>query len=206
MKPFFFFLAVSLILVACKPGADTSDEPLPILGQSTITEDGDTLLHQIPDFTFMDQDSNLVTPETFAGKAYVADFFFISCPTICPTVKQQMLRIYDRFEGEDRLAFLSHTIDIKYDTIPRLKKYAQNLGVETERWHFVTGEKEDIYGIANDYFSIAIEDPDVPGGYDHSGRLILVDPDRHIRSFCNGTDSAEVTQFMEDIELLLEEI
>jgi protein SCO1/2 len=206
MKPSFFLLAASLILAACSTGIDTSDEPLPILGQSTITEDGDTLLHQIPDFTFMDQDSNIVTPATFAGKAYVADFFFISCPTICPTVKQQMLRIYDRFEGEDRLAFLSHTIDIKYDTIPRLKKYAQNLGVDTDRWHFVTGEKEDIYGIANDYFSIAIEDPDVPGGYDHSGRLILVDPNRHIRSFCNGTDSAEVTAFMKDIELLLEEI
>ncbi len=196
---FIVFLACITGFFACDP---TAKEPLPILGQQKIIN-GDTLPHLIPGFTFMDQDSAVITNASFQGKAYVADFFFISCPTICPKVKQQMLRIYNRFEQEDKLLLLSHTIDIKYDTIPRLKQYAENLGVTSNRWHFVTGSKEDIYNIADDYFSIAIEDPDVPGGFDHSGRLILVDQNRQVRSFCNGTDPEDVERFMEDIETLL---
>ena len=167
--------------------------------------DGDTVYHQIPGFSFVNQDSTVVTPATFDGKVYVADFFFISCPTICPKVKQQMLRIADRFKNDDRVVLLSHTIDVKHDTIPRLKTYSENLGIGAPKWHFVTGDKNAIYDIADDYFSIAIEDPDAPGGFDHSGRLILVDKNRHVRSFCNGTEPEEVDRFMEDIALLLKE-
>jgi protein SCO1/2 len=178
---------------------------LPILGQREFV-DGDTVYHQIPDFRFVDQDSQFVTNETFAGKAYVVDFFFTSCPTICPKVKQQMLRIYDRFQEEDQLLFLSHSIDVKRDTVGRLKEYADGLGISSDRWHLVTGDKDAIYEIADDYFSIAIEDNSVPGGFDHSGRLILIDENRHIRSFCNGTDPEEVDRFMKDIEQLLKEM
>ncbi len=191
--------ATGIFFTACQP------ESLPILGRRQLV-DGDTIYHTVPDFSFVDQDSQIVTNETFAGKAYVVDFFFISCPTICPKVKKQMLRIYERFEGEDQLLFLSHSIDPKRDTVARLKNYAENLGIESSRWHLVTGDKDSIYEIADDYFSIAIEDPNAPGGFDHSGRLILVDPDRHIRSFCNGTDPEDVDRFMEDIELLLQEL
>jgi protein SCO1/2 len=90
--------------------------------------------------------------------------------------------------------------------VPRLKQYARKLGVSADRWHFVTGEKEEIYGIAEDYFSVATEDPDAPGGYDHSGRLILVDPKGHVRSFCDGTDPEAVDEFIDDIEKLLHEM
>jgi len=167
---------------------------------------GKEVAHTIPDFKFVNQDSNYVTNETFAGKAYVADFFFISCPTICPKVKKQMLRIYERFSDEERLLLLSHSIDTKRDTVERLKQYARNLGVTDDRWHFVTGEKDEIYEIADDYFSIAVEDPSAPGGFNHSGRLILVDPKGRVRAFCDGTDAEEVDQFMQDIEKLLAEM
>lgn len=202
MKYFLFLTGLLFLLPACG-----SDEPqrLPVLGYSDVV-DGDTVSHQIPDFTFVNQDSQIVTNETFAGKAYVADFFFTSCPTICPKVKRQMLRVNERFAQEDRLRLLSHSIDTKRDTVEHLKSYSEGLGVGAPRWHFVTGEKSEIYGIADDYFSIATEDPSAPGGFDHSGRLILVDPDRHVRSFCDGTDPASVDQFMEDIELLLAEM
>ena len=192
-------LLIILSFLACQ----REKAPLPILGNTEV-QNGDTIYHTIPDFSFVNQDSQQVTNETFAGKAYVVDFFFISCPTICPVVKKQMLRIYERFEDEDRLMFLSHTIDPKRDTVERLKTYAQNLGVSSEKWHFVTGDKDSLYAIADDYFSIAIEDPDAPGGFNHSGRLILVDRNRRVRSFCNGTDPEDVNEFMEDIELLLE--
>lgn len=180
-------------------GAD--QDTLPILG---FKEEGDDY-HQIPDFDFINQDSQRVTNATFADKAYVADFFFTSCPTICPKVKQQMLRIHERFKEEDQLLLLSHSIDTRYDTVPVLKAYAEKLGVSSEKWHFVTGEHDEIYEIADDYFSIAIVNPDAPGGFDHSGRLILVDQNRHVRAFCDGTDPASVDAFMDDIDQLLKQ-
>ncbi len=196
-------LLIALFLIGC---TKENRPPLPIIGNIDITESGDTIYHQVPDFQFVNQDNQPVTNATFANKAYVVDFFFISCPTICPKVKKQMLRVYDRFEKAENLSLLSHSIDTKYDTVKRLKKYAANMNVTTEKWHFVTGEKEEIYDIADDYFSVAIENPAAPGGFDHSGRLILVDANRHIRAFCDGTDAEDVTEFMADVELLLREM
>ena len=193
----------ALLLVGCN--LNRTPEALPILGNSEIVN-GDTIYHQVRDFSFINQDSQEVNNATFEGKAYVVDFFFISCPTICPMVNKQMLRVYDRFKDDDRLLLLAHTIDTKHDTIPRLKQFAQNLGVSNDKWIFVTGIKDSIYSIANDYFSIAIEDPAAPGGFDHSGRLILVDKNRHVRSFCDGTDPESVDRFMKDIEVLLKEM
>jgi protein SCO1/2 len=194
--------ALTTIFFSCQE----HPQKLPILGNRDIQANGDTIYHTIPSFSFVDQDSQVVNNQTFEGKAYIADFFFTSCPTICPKVKKQMLRIYERFRDEDQLLYLSHTIDPKRDTVGHLKMYAQNLGVDSPKWKFVTGKKEELYEIADDYFSIAIEDPDAPGGYDHSGRIILVDGKGHIRSFCDGTDPEKVDQFMEDIEVLLKEM
>lgn len=192
---------VFLLLSACQ----TRQKPLPILGNHAINGK-DTLYHTIPDFAFINQDSQVITQANFAGKAYVVDFFFTSCPTICPKVTQQMLRIHDAFKNDDRLALLAHSIDTRRDTVGRLKAYAEGLGVSAPKWHFVTGDKGHLYDIADDYFSIAIEDPTAPGGFDHSGRLILIDQNRHIRSFCNGTDPKEVDVFLEDIKRLLAEM
>ena len=196
-----FLLAV--MLAAC--GGTAEPESLPIIGNHDIDPNtGDTTYHTIPSFSFVDQDSQVVNNATFAGKAYVADFFFTSCPTICPKVKQQMLRIYDRFEEDDRLLLLSHTIDTKRDSVARLKEYADGLAVDTDKWHFVTGDRDEIYEIAEDYLSIAREDPDAPGGFDHSGWVILVDKSGHIRSFANGTVAEKMDELMADIEWLLE--
>lgn len=178
--------------------------PLPILGRPEFVN-GDSIPHTIPNFSFIDQDSQVVNNQTFAGKIYIVDFFFTSCPTICPKTTAQMLRIYKKFEANDQVVLLAHSIDTKFDSVPVLKKYANKLHVATKKWHFVTGSKEEIYGIANDYFSIAKEDPNVPGGYDHSGRLILIDQNRHVRSYCDGTDRKDVDRFMGDIKRLLDE-
>lgn len=183
-------------------GCQYQPQTLPILGEADVVN-GDTLYHTIPDFAFINQDSQTITNADFAGKVYVADFFFISCPTICPKVKRQMLRLYERYEKDDRIAFLSHSIDVRRDTVGRLRTYAQGLGVSAPKWHFVTGDKDAIYSMADDYFSIVVEDPSAPGGFDHSGKLILVDAQRHVRAFCDGTDPKSVNQFMRDIDLLL---
>ncbi|MEM6316651.1 MAG: SCO family protein [Bacteroidota bacterium] len=199
----FLTILLSLLVISC---SQPPTGPLPIIGNKDITATGDTIYHQIPNFQFINQDSQTVTNATFADRAYVVDFFFISCPTICPKVKKQMLRIHERFEKEPKIALLSHSIDTKYDTVERLHEYATNMEVSPPKWHFVTGEKDEIYDIADDYFSVAIEDESAPGGFDHSGRLILVDKNRHVRAFCDGTDAEEVTAFMGDIERLLAEM
>lgn len=179
--------------------------PLPILGNRDVTPSGDTIYPTVRAFSFINQDSQLVNNATFAGKAYVVDFFFIHCPTICPKVKAQAKRVYDRFADEPNLLLLSHSIDTKNDTVAALHQYAKKLGIDSKRWHLVTGDHDAIYSIADDYFSVAQENPDAPGGFDHSGRLILVDKNRHVRAFCDGTDPESVDQFMENIERLLEE-
>ncbi len=203
MKNFLFITLILCGLAACFQSSEK--RVLPILGNRDISPAGDTVYPKVPDFSFIDQDGQPVTNATFQDKIYVVDFFFIHCPTICPKVKKNGLRIYEKYKNDERLLMLSHSIDTRNDTVAALKRHAEKLGIDSKKWHLVTGEKDAIYGIADDYFSVATEDPDAPGGFDHSGRLILVDKNRHVRAFCDGTDAADVDRFMKDIDLLLEE-
>ena len=197
-----FVITAAVTLASCQ---SEKKGPLPILGNRDVTPTGNTIYPTVREFSFINQDSQLVNNATFSGKAYVVDFFFIHCPTICPKVKAQAKRVYDRFANEPNLLLLSHSIDTKNDTVAALHQYAKKLGIDSKRWHLVTGDHDAIYSIADDYFSVAQENPDAPGGFDHSGRLILVDKNRHVRAFCDGTDPESVDKFMEDIERLLEE-
>jgi protein SCO1 len=204
---FYLYLGVSLALIfsACFDKTETN-APLPIIGERLgMTEKGDTIYPTIPNFAFVDQNRDTVSNADYADKIYVVDFFFTHCPTICPKVTAQMLRVYDRFKDSTAVGLLSHSIDPKRDSVGRLRDYAEKLGVKAPKWHFVTGERDSIYGIADNYFSIAKEDPKSPGGFDHSGRLILVDKKRRVRSFCDGTDTEDVDRFMKDIAQLLKE-
>lgn len=192
-----------ITLMACQqqPGSDK----LPYMG-NTIYEENDTIYHTIQDFQLVDQDSSIVTNETFDGQVYVADFFFTSCPTICPKMKAQMLRVYEKFESNPEVAILSHTIDPTYDTVALLKDYSQRLGVSSDKWKFVTGDQDYIYDLAEgSYMSIADEDSEAPGGYIHSGAFLLVDKERHIRGVYDGTVPEQVDVLMNDIEKLLKE-
>lgn len=193
-----------LILIAslASCGGGAGNEELPYLGRTEIS-DGDTIYHTIADFQFVDQDSNFVTNDTFDGKIYVADFFFTSCPTICPIMKTQMLRVYDEFKGDPDLMILSHSIDPEHDTVAVLRKFATDLGVTTDQWRFVTGEKEKIFEIGQkSYIVTAAEDSSEPGGYIHSGAFILVDKERRIRGIYDGTKPDQVDRLMKDIRKL----
>jgi protein SCO1 len=195
-------IPLSILWVSCGDEVKT----LPIIGEQLgVTASGDTLYPTIPNFSFINQNGDTVTNADFEGKIYVVDFFFTHCPTICPKVTAQMLRVHDRFKDSTTVLLLSHSIDPKHDTIGRLKEYATKLGVVAPKWQFVTGIRDSIYGIADDYFSIAKENPNMPGGFDHSGRLILVDKKRHVRSFCDGTNAKDVDRFINDVQILLQE-
>jgi protein SCO1/2 len=200
------------LAMACNPTPVTQkDKRLPYLGPFEVlydTVDGqvtirDTVWHTIPDFAFIDQDSQVVNKTTFTGKVYVADFFFTTCPSICPKMKEQMLRIYQRYADNDTVALLSHSIDPKHDTVAALKSYADKLGISSHKWHLVTGNKEDIYNMATYYFIAVEEDPRVAGGFAHSGGFLLVDKEGHIRGHYDGTRPEEVDELLVDLEILL---
>ena len=200
-----------IILTSC--GNYENHFKLPILGRSKIIErieNGvklyDTIPHQISDFSFINQDSTPVTNQTFKDKIYIADFFFTSCPTICPTMKAQMLRVYEAYKENPAVMFLSHTIDPLHDTVAVLKDYAGKLDVPSNKWHFVTGDQDEIYQLGEkSYMSVMAEDDNAPGGFIHSGALLLVDKKRHIRSFVDGTEPEQVDLLIKDIGRLLDE-
>ncbi|MEO5906391.1 MAG: SCO family protein [Saprospiraceae bacterium] len=189
-----------LLFSVCK----NEPETLPYLGRKEV-HNGDSVYHVVPDTRLIDQDSNDLRISQLENKVYIADFFFTSCPSICPKVTKQMLRIYDKYKDDDRVVLISHTIDQRHDSVSVLHRYAQNLGVDTDRWKFVTGEKDSIFNLADQYFVSVVEDPSAPMGFDHSGRIILLDKERHVRGFCEGTDPESVTAFMETVDLLLDE-
>jgi protein SCO1/2 len=185
-------------------GACQEKESLPILGRRTLNSQGDTIYHTIGDYWLIDQDGNEVTPSTFDDKVYVADFFFTSCPTICPTMKTQMLRVHERFKNDSDVAIISHTIDPKHDTVAVLKDYAERLGVDTSgKWFFVTGDQSEIYRLGqSEYMVTAGADSNAPGGFIHSGAFILVDEMKRIRGVYDGTVAEDVDDLMEDIRIL----
>ena len=210
----FSLLLLALNLSSCSSSGEnqTGNAILPYLGRHDYVEKTvnnetvvDTLYHQVADFSFVDQDSSIITPETFDNKVYVTDFFFTSCPTICPVMKTQMLRVYEAFKDYNEVALLSHTIDPVHDTVAVLHDYAERLGVSSEKWHFVTGEKDKIYDMGlKSYMVTAMEDENEPGGFIHSGAFILVDKDRHIRGMYDGTKPEQVDILIRDIKKLLE--
>lgn len=206
-----FVVAAIVALVAC--GEVSDKQKLPVVGNTKITErivDGETVYDTVPHtvgyYRLLDQDSAVVTPETVEGKIYVADFFFTSCPSICPIMKTEMLRVYNEFQATDDLMILSHSIDPEYDTVALLKDYAERLGVADNKWRFLTGDKDEIFNLSeSSYMITTTEDDTAPGGYIHSGAFFLVDTKKRIRGVYDGTESDQVDRLMGDIRKLLDE-
>lgn len=192
-------LAVCVLFVgACV----TKEKPLLIFGERELVGT-DTVYHRIAPFQFVDQDSAVISNATFQDKIYVADFFFTSCRTICPIMKTQMVRVYEATKEMPDVLLLSHTIDPEYDTVALLHDFAERLGVESKRWHFVTGAKDSIYKIAQtSYFATAMEDKSEPDGFIHSGAFLLIDKKGRIRGKYDGTKEEEVNRLIVDIKRL----
>lgn len=193
---------------------NSEKKELPVLGEKKLIEktvDGkkviDTVNHRIGNFSFKNQLGNIINEKTVDDKVYVADFFFTSCPTICPAVKAQMKKIYDKFKNKKDFLMLSYSIDPKRDTIGRLAWYAKKLNVDLAgNWHFLTGKESDVYRLAQkEYISHAEENPEEPGGFGHSVYILLVDRKRQIRGAYDGTDPKKVAQLLQDISILLNE-
>ncbi|MCV9386769.1 SCO family protein [Reichenbachiella ulvae] len=208
-----FIVSFSACTIPQEGQITTKSGKLPILGRPEIVTSKvngelkvDTIAHQVADFSFLNQDSVWINNDSLAGKIYVADFFFTSCPTICPLMKKQMLRVYDAFSENDHVKILSHTIDPAHDSVAVLREFSEALGVESSKWHFLTGDKDEIYQLGEkSYMVTAGADKDAPGGYIHSGAFLLVDTERHIRGVYDGTMKEQVDQLIIDIRKLLDE-
>jgi protein SCO1/2 len=186
-------------------------ETLPFFNQPDwtpewITHDDSSYgqVHRIPAFSFTDQDGNNITQQTVEGKIYLANFFFSKCNNICPKMMVNMKKLQDAFSKDDGLVLLSHSVTPEDDSIPALKKFADENGVNSTNWHLLTGDKTEIYRLAKkEYFA-----GDSVGYYQsgneflHTENFILVDKHRRIRGVYNGTLAVEVERIMKDILIL----
>lgn len=201
------FGLVFLIGFSCKPSTEnsTSTVELPILGERYVDENKDTVYHHIAEFAFINQLGDTITNEDVAGKIYVADFFFTSCPTICPVMKKEMLRVYEQFGENPNFKILSHSIDPTFDTPAVLKDFAEKLGIENaDTWNFLTGNQEKLFEIGQtSYLTTAMSDQLEPGGFLHSGAFLLVDGEGRIRGVYDGTKADQVNRLISDIPKLL---
>ncbi|UII76960.1 SCO family protein [Flagellimonas sp. HMM57] len=138
---------------------------------------------RVPEFSFHNQDSLLISNKDFLGKVYVVEFFFTTCPTICPIMTKNLVELQDTFKAYDNFGVASFTINPRYDTPAILKKYTKRYGITDKNWHLMTGNQEEIYKLAQEgFYIVANEDESAPGGFEHSGMFALVDKEGYIRS------------------------
>jgi len=188
-------------------------QPLPIYQPGMVSEElvDSTIQHKmkyhtIADFSLTNQNGETITEETYKDKIYVADFFFTTCPTICPIMTDHMYQIQKEIINDDDVMLLSHSVTPKIDSVPQLKKYAKEKGVIDRKWNLVTGDKKQIYELARKSY-LAVKTQGNGDEYDmiHTENFMLIDKKRQIRGFYDGTNPEDIDQLLEDIETLKSE-
>ena len=159
--------------------------------------------HRIADFSLINQNGDTITQENYRDKIYVADFFFTTCPTICPIMTANLVEIQAALASDPEVLLLSHSVTPEIDSVAQLKKYAIEKGVNDAKWNLVTGDKKQIYELARKSYLSVQEDGD-GGPFDmiHTENFILVDKQRRIRGFYDGTKEEEMDRLLTDIEIL----
>ncbi|MDG2109205.1 MAG: SCO family protein [Flavobacteriaceae bacterium] len=162
--------------------------------------------HKIASFTLTNQNGKIVTEQDYDNKIYVADFFFTTCPTICPKMTENMGQLQNEFLEDSQIKFISFSVTPQIDSVQQLKKYAIEKGVNDSKWNLVTGNKKKIYSLARKSY-LAVKDDGDGGQFDmiHTENFILVDPEKRIRGFYDGTDIEAMNTLITDISILKEE-
>lgn len=205
-----------IVLFSCIVVLSCTDQKkvrvLPIVGNYDIeydTIDGkevsDTIYPKIPYISYLNQDSVKITSSTMKGKVWIADFFFTSCPTICPKMTAQMKRLAILTKDlEKQIQFISFSINPTYDTPYRLRAYRKHFGIKAKNWQFLTGDEEATHDLGVNYFQVfANKDIESAGGYAHSPAFVLVDKEGYVRGVYIGTETKQVDQLQKDVRKLL---
>ncbi len=159
--------------------------------------------HTIADFSLTNQNGKIITEDDYENKIYIADFFFTTCPTICPVMTKNMADIQDRIIDDPSVLLLSHTVTPQIDSVPQLKKYAMEKGVNDAKWNLVTGDKKVIYELARkSYLAVKTDGDGGPFDMIHTENFILVDKEKRIRGFYDGTKKEAIKELLEDLEVL----
>lgn len=158
--------------------------------------------HKISDFELINQNGVTITQEYYKNKIYVADFFFTTCQSICPIMTKNMLEIQEQLKNDKEILLLSHTVTPEIDSVQQLKRYALENSVDDSKWNLVTGDKRQIYDLARKSY-LAVEDSEF-GDFDmiHTENFMLIDKQRQIRGFYDGTDIKEIERLLLDIKIL----
>ena len=204
----FSIVTVSLFYNALKP-----QKTLPIYNPADVNPElVDSTVqyvakyHTIADFSFTNQNGKTITQKDYEGKIYVADFFFTTCGSICPIMTTNMIDVQKAFANNPKVMILSHTVTPEIDSVPVLKKYALEKGVIDSKWNLVTGDKKDIYRMARkSYLAVKLGKPEELYDMVHTENFVLVDAERRVRGFYDGTKKEEVKKLIEDIQWLLTE-
>lgn len=161
--------------------------------------------HTVSDFSLINQNGQIITQKDYSNKIYVADFFFTTCQTICPIMTDNMVTIQSKIANNPEVKLLSHTVTPEIDTVAQLKKYALEKGVDDSKWNLVTGDKLTIYNLARKQYLAAKENPEDPLGLVHTENFVLVDKEKRIRGFYDGTLDEEIDRLLQDIAVLQNE-
>ena len=159
--------------------------------------------HKIANFSLINQNGKTITQDDYKDKIYVADFFFTTCQTICPIMTDNMHEIQKKIITDNEVMLLSHSVTPEIDTVAQLKRYANEKGVNVSKWNLVTGDKKQIYELARKSY-LAVKDDGDGGAFDmiHTENFMLIDKERQIRGFYDGTDAEEIERLLDDIKVL----
>ena len=203
-------LAAFIVFSSCENEVATK-RILPILGERDVDykmidgeEVADTIYHLVPDFEYLNQDSVLISSESIKEKLWIVDFFFTSCPTICPPMTSNMQSLNEATADlKEHVQFLSFSIDPKRDTPSNLRKYISARDIATANWHFLTGEEDATHLLAKSFFNGAERNDEADGGFGHTDYFALVDTDGHVRGIYKGTDREQMDVLEADLRKLL---
>jgi len=198
-------ISCAIFFAACNTTADKKQLLLPVYGEKKKSNK-DTIYHTIGDFSFTNQHGETVNKKTVENKIYVADFFFATCQSICPEMSTNLKDVQKAFENDDTLLILCHTVNPMHDTVEVLNIYGNVYGAKKDKWHFLTGNKKQIYDLAKtSYLVNALEEDGSPEGFLHSELLLLIDKKGRIRGMYDGTDKVQVQKLIKEIKLLKQE-
>ena len=208
---FFIFLPFSLIVLILFYDAIKPEKKLPIFQPAMVNyELVDSTIqhvkryHRISSFSLINQNGETITEKKYENKIYVADFFFTTCPGICIDMTRNMLKIQKKILDNPNIMLLSFSVTPKIDSVAQLKKYATEKGIKDSKWNLLTGDKKQIYTLARESYFVVKEGQGI-NSMIHTENFVLIDPDKRIRGFYDGTNDEEILELMDDIVILEEE-